>query len=261
MLIEHHLPDVRLRAIVAAYQSRAANMAHILRVPLPARTEAILEFYFTRPHLVELQKTGAREHAPWAVVVGPQTWRRVDLLLSGRMDVFTVRFRPTGLYRLFGLPISLLPDQAVPAADLLGRQAAEDLHDRLHAAPTLAAKAAVMDAALLDRLRSLDVPDPIGAAAARLHRTQGAANLRALSAASGLSERQFRRQFTAQIGMAPKLYGRVVRLQAALELKRQAPLVRWTEIAHRFGWHDQAHLDKDFQDLAGASPTAFFQRP
>jgi hypothetical protein len=31
----------------------------------------------------------------------------------------------------------------------------------------------------------------------------------------------------------------------------------WAEIAQDFGYFDQAHLDKDFLDLADASPTAF----
>jgi len=260
MLVEHHAPDSRLRALVSVYQARTAEIAREVRVPLPARTEAILEFYFTKPHLIEIQKTGARERAPWSVVVGPQTWRRVDLLLSGRLDVFTVRFRPTGLYRLFGLPMSALTNLAVEAEHLFGPRGAKELHERLEAASTLAARCAVMDAALLAREGHSQLHDPIAKAASRMQMAQGETSLRALGADSGLSARQFRRQFKMQIGMAPKLYGRIVRLNAALDVKARQPSVTWTQIAHEFGWHDQAHLDKDFLDLAGASPTAFMKR-
>lgn len=256
-MIQRHAPDRRLRPFVAAYQTRTAHITGpATRIPLPARTDVILEFYFTTPHMVELQRTGERSHAPWSVVVGTQTWRRVDLLLAGRLDVFTVRFRPTGLHRLFGAPMPLFTDAAVEAEHLFGKAACLELHEQLHAAPTLAARSEIMDRALLSRLRS-DARDPITEAALRIHRTHGAASLSDLEAASGLSDRQFRRAFKTQVGTAPKLYGRIVRLHAALDAKACQPAASWTEIAHQFGWYDQAHLDKDFLMLTGASPTAF----
>ena len=116
-----------------------------------------------------------------------------------------------------------------------------------------------MDTALLARL-SPRRPDVFAAAAARLLATDGAARLQDLGAESGLSPRQFRRAFKARVGASPKLYGRIVRLNAALDAKTSRPATSWTEIAHRFGWFDQAHLDKDFVDLAGGAPTEFFPR-
>jgi hypothetical protein len=37
----------------------------------------------------------------------------------------------------------------------------------------------------------------------------------------------------------------------------QNPEVSWAEIAQESGYFDQAHLDKDFLDLADANPTVF----
>jgi AraC-like DNA-binding protein len=260
MRIEHHPADPRLGGAVAGYQTRTADLTgREVKVPLPARTEVILEFYFTAPHLVEFQKTGERDRAPWTVAVGMQTFRRVDLVLSGRLDVFTVRLRPTGLHQLFGMPMTHFTDAAVEAEHLFGPGEADRLHMRLEAAGSLAARAAIMDAALLQHLKPR-APSLLAAAAHRLRASHGAASLRDLERESGLSARQFRRAFKAEVGASPKLYGRIVRLNAAVDAKLAAPSTSWTEIAHQFGWFDQAHLDKDFAALAGASPTDFVRR-
>jgi AraC-like DNA-binding protein len=260
MRIEHHAPDPRLRTVVIAYQSRTADMAgRAVHVPLPARTDVILEFYFTTPHLVEVQKTGETDQAPWAVAVGMQTFRRVNLVLSGRLDVFTVRFRPTGLHQLLGMPMTDFTNAAVAAEHLFGSHGAEALHERLGAAQNLSARAALMDEMLL----ALLIPRPVSlvtAAAHRLHASSGGASLRDLEAESGLSPRQFRRAFKTEVGASPKLHGRIIRLNAALNAKAEDPAASWAEIAHQFGWFDQAHLDKDFIALAGTSPTDFMRR-
>jgi AraC-like DNA-binding protein len=259
MRIDRKAPDPRLRAVVDEYQTRTVDLtARSLRVPLPARPQVILDFYLTTPHVVEIKNSGEREQAPWAVVVGPQTFRRVDLLLSGRVEVFTVHFRPTGLHQLFRAPMDSLTNLAVEAEHLFERRDVDELHQRLWAAPSLVERAGIMDAALLARLAPVS-RDIFAAAADRLHATHGAAPLGDLAAESGLSPRQFRRAFKARVGVSPKLYSRILRLNAALEAKRARPAITWTEIAHQFGWFDQAHLDKDFVDLAGASPAEFFR--
>ena len=261
MDIEKSRPDERLAPYVRHYVSRRARLnGDPVRIALPARTQVILEFYFAAPHLVEIVSTRTRERAPTAVVVGPQTFRRVDLLLSGIVEVFTVQFTPTGLHGLFGIAMHHAIDTAVPAEDLIGTGMIRCLHDRLAAAPNHATRAALCDATLLahrDVRGSTDRSSIAGRAVAAIERGRGTASVADLSAAAGLSPRQLRRVFEAEVGMAPKLYARIVRLDAALAARRATPDRPWTDIAHDLGWFDQAHLDKDFRALAGSTPTDF----
>ena len=257
MRVETLAPDPRLAHIVERYHARTATLgSERALIPLPARTDVLIEFYFTLPHLVEHRATGRRDRAPRSVGVGPQSFQAATLILTGDIDVFTVRLRPTALYELFGVPMPHLTNGAVDLADLLGPQPARELHERLAEAGGFRERAQLMDLALLPRLRS-GRPGLVATAAERLRRTHGAQSVEDLARSAGQSERQFRRLFTTQIGIAPKLYGRIVRLTAALDAKATAPQTSWTEIAHTFGWFDQAHLDKDFRALAGASPSAF----
>ena len=261
MNIEKSSPHEQLAPYVRHYVSRRARLSgDAVRIALPARTQVILEFYFAAPHLVEIVSTRAQERAPDAVVVGPQTFPRVDLLLSGIVEVFTVQFTPTGLHALFGIAMHHAVDTAVPAGDLIGTEMVRRLHDRLAAAPDHAARAALCDDTLLayrDVRGSTGRSSIAGRAVAAIERGRGMASVADLSAAAGLSPRQLRRLFEAEVGMTPKLYARIVRLDAALSARRAAPDRPWTDIAHDLGWFDQAHLDKDFRVLAGSTPTDF----
>ena len=227
---------------------------------MPARTDVLLEFYFTAPHLIELQATRALERAPGVAAVGPQTFRRVDLILSGRMDIFTIHFVATGLHTLLGVPMTELTDAGLDAAALFGGQLIQNLHGRLADAPDFGTRARIADGFLCARLadhRPSAASETVRNALLRLGRTAGADPTRTLANEVGLSDRQFRRVFAQQVGMAPKKYARIVRLEAALAVRKATPDKSWTDIAHDCGWFDQAHMDKDFLALAGAPPSRF----
>jgi AraC-like DNA-binding protein len=73
---------------------------------------------------------------------------------------------------------------------------------------------------------------------------------------TGLGIRQFERRLRREVGIAPKLYARIVRFEAALRRKSAAPGMQWTDIAHQPGYHDQMHMVHDFNQLSGESPTS-----
>jgi AraC-like DNA-binding protein len=250
-------PDPRLAGSVRAYHLRRADFSDTsARIPLPARPDLTLDFYFTRSTVIEERRTGVRGFPPVAVVIGPQTYRRVDVLVSGRIDVFSVQFEPTGLHALFGIAMPEVVDVAFSAENLFGPALARELYERLAEESTLTRRVSIIEAQFLNRVRARP-PDPIAAAAAMLRSTSGGTRVDQLAASSGFSPRQFSRLFKERVGMPPKTYARVLRLNAAIAAKSANPEVSWAEIAQESGYFDQAHLDKDFLDLADANPTVF----
>ena len=87
--------------------------------------------------------------------------------------------------------------------------------------------------------------------------TRGRARIDALVERSGLCARHFQRRFTAQIGLAPKLYARTARFDAALMAHRRDPARRWTNIVHEAGYFDQAHFVRECHSLVNAAPSQF----
>ncbi|MCA9516791.1 MAG: AraC family transcriptional regulator, partial [Myxococcales bacterium] len=70
--------------------------------------------------------------------------------------------------------------------------------------------------------------------------------------------RHLRRAFSDCVGVGPRDFARATRLQRALRLAANAP--SWGEVAAAAGYYDQAHLNGEFRDLLGLTPSAFAAR-
>ncbi|RYZ49229.1 MAG: AraC family transcriptional regulator, partial [Sphingobacteriales bacterium] len=62
-----------------------------------------------------------------------------------------------------------------------------------------------------------------------------------------------------RMGIPPKLFTRIARLTKAFRMKYNQPTLDWLSIALYGGYHDYQHLAKDFRELAGTTPTAYFR--
>jgi AraC-like DNA-binding protein len=252
-------PSPPLQDFVRHYTFRdTAVLYTTIRRPLLARADPFLAIHLRDPYEVFEHAPGRVRLLPPSYIVGPQTRRVADLLLHGHLRVFVVSFRPTGLHRLLGLPLTELTDRALDAADLFG-PACTTLRPRLLECPDVAAMVRLVEETLLLPLASAAARlHPIEHAATAILDTHGQASLERLAAESGVGERQFARSFAEQIGVNPKRYARIARVTYAVGLKEAEPGLTWASISQRAGYFDQMHLNRDFKDLAGASPTRFF---
>ena len=79
------------------------------------------------------------------------------------------------------------------------------------------------------------------------------------AAAVNLSERQFGRVFRQLIGLSPKQFSRITRLNRVLESADYTVYgLSLEQIALRHGFHDPSHLVREFQELVGKSPVDYF---
>jgi AraC-like DNA-binding protein len=99
--------------------------------------------------------------------------------------------------------------------------------------------------ALADRLVRLTQEDRSIARAADLART------------AGISVRSLHRLFERHVGVGPKWIVRRSRVQEAAERGARGETVDWAGIAQEIGYHDQAHLIRDFREQVGSTPAAY----
>ena len=201
-----------------------------------------------------------RRGSPMAVVLGPWTVPLTPPVVAGDA-FFGVRFWPGTAAALLPIVPLRLKDRVVPAVEFPELAWSAALAARLWARPDGAPDAGAATralTALLPGARPLD--DAVVAAARRVMATGGEVPIVALAQASGLSPRQFRRRFTAAVGLSPKELARIWRLRrcalAALDASRPEA-ARWAELAAAHGYADQAHLVREFRHLLGLPPTAF----
>jgi AraC-like DNA-binding protein len=57
--------------------------------------------------------------------------------------------------------------------------------------------------------------------------------------------------------VTPKLAARILRFERVVGRIERAGGHGWAEIAYDCGYYDQAHLNRDFRQFAGTTPTAF----
>ena len=193
--------------------------------------------------------------------------RQPGMFLVGQMDEFT-RVQSTGPVRAFGVrfrPAGARPFLWFPQQEAAGQiLALESVDGRLKKQFEEAAfvagndreSIARMQALLLRRLRPR--PEPrVEAALHSMFAFQGKPSLAAVIAASGWSERQFRRRFQEVVGIGPKVFSRIIRFQRALRAIEQSGLL---PAALECGYYDQAHFIHDFQSFAGETPAAYLSR-
>ena len=175
---------------------------------------------------------------------------------AGGQRGIQVDLTPLGAYALLGMPMSEVTNAVVHLTDLFGPEA-DLLVERLAAAPGWAARFTLLDEVLASRIEAGPVPSPeVVRAWHRLQQTAGAVGVAELASEVGWSRRHLVTRFREQIGLAPKVAARVLRFERAVRLLTRPDTPPWAELALACGYYDQAHLNREFQALAGCTPTA-----
>lgn len=196
---------------------------------------------------------------PGTVVSGPYSRSfLIDPLVHA--SLIGVHFRPGRAGPVLGAAVSDLADAHTDLIRLWGR-AATELRDRLCTATTPAKRFAVLEGTLLARLRRSSVwHEAIPVALDAFEQAGESVRVCDLADWVGLSQRRFIQLFTAQVGLTPKLYGRVRRFQRTRELLRTIGEPDWAAIAAGCGFFDQSHLIRDFGEFSGLSPVAYLKQ-
>jgi len=174
-----------------------------------------------------------------------------------RASIVGVHFRPGGAFPFLGVPAGELADTHVDLETLWGRSAAE-LRERLCAANTPAERFSLLERTLTARLNHMtgrhgSVPVALDA----FERTGTTARVRDVARQVGLSQRRFIEVFAAEVGLTPKLYGRVRRFQRALALVKGVATPDWARVAPACGYFDQSHLIRDFRAFSSLTPEEY----
>ncbi len=204
----------------------------------------------------------ARPPESFTALVGGLHDRPAVISHDGRQHGLHLEVTWLGARALFGLPAGELAGAVVDLPALLGRRAGW-LAERVAGASGWRARFAVLDAALaelLDDPADAPVDQPpadVAWAWRRLVRTGGNLPVGELARELGWSRRRFGEHFRREIGLPPKVAGRVIRFERVCSLLRSDHRPSLARAAAEAGYFDQAHLAREFRDLAGISPTAW----
>jgi AraC-like DNA-binding protein len=192
---------------------------------------------------------------PGAMLAGPAGRATVIEFEQGRAHV-SVTFALGAAACFFAPPLEVARDQQLPLADLWGRPGAM-LRERLLEAATPWDALEVMKDVLLEQMTSPLVPDPMVAAAGGA--LSAGVPVGEVAEALGVLPRTLRRRFIAQVGLPPKRFARVQRLQRVVRDLDGRSQADWATVAVKHGYADQSHLADEFRQLAGVTPTEYLR--
>ncbi|MCB0805191.1 MAG: AraC family transcriptional regulator [Bacteroidales bacterium] len=97
----------------------------------------------------------------------------------------------------------------------------------------------------------------INRAVYEIYHQKGFVTIETLAGKVCLSPQQFRKRFNEEVGLSPREYARIVRINHVLSLLRNKTASTLTQLTYQLGYFDQAHFIRDFKAVMGDSPKHF----
>jgi AraC-like DNA-binding protein len=191
---------------------------------------------------------------PWhppVLVNGPRT---TSTRVQGPWaPAIAARLAPLDAYKLLGPVVSDI-GAMVGLEDIVGPDARR-LGEQIQSASTWDERRQLLDGFLLDRATRGPQPSPeVTHAWSLLVGSGGRSTIRSVARQVGWSHKHLITRFKQQVGVAPQMAARLLRLSTVWEhLDREQT---WARIAAESGYADQAHLIREFRRFTGTTPGA-----
>jgi AraC-like DNA-binding protein len=159
------------------------------------------------------------------------------------------------------LPLDSLTGQILDPESVLGGSAGvRELRERMLEARDFGGALDLLETWLTARLSAARAPHAATLrASALLSAPEPELPVSALAREAGVSARRLHELFQREVGLPAKRIGRILRFRRALERLCTDRTLDLTELALDCGYYDQAHLYRDFRDLAGLTPRAYLK--
>jgi AraC-like DNA-binding protein len=257
-LVEKQAPADALRPVVEEYIYRKISLPSntTIQKEMPCRHVNSLDFFLGGSY--KTFHCSEDRSIPFArcTIRGPRTYRKYRIEIAEDFICFSVRFKPTGIYQLLGIPMNEFCDQAVDAS-LLQPMMFTALTEQLMLCENLYECITLIEPFLLNILAHHHHTAGAIDRLASMIRNTPTGRMAAFYKDIPLSGRHLERNFIKAIGISPKAYSNLLRFEKVMQARKNRPSDTWSSIAHEFNYFDQMHLVKDFKKYLNISPGAF----
>ena len=192
-----------------------------------------------------------------SMIRGLRTYSKYQIVLKGNFVSFAIKFKPDGIYRLFGLPLNELTNCDIPTANL-DILPVNEIVERMAGEPKPAAQKAAVENYLLDWLNRRSKSSlPACIDYNDIMRNDHLNPVKEIANRLNISVRQAERKFLREIGLNSKAYQSLLRFDALIKGKLQSNSTGWVELTYEHGYYDQMQMIKAFKAYLNISPTQF----
>jgi len=255
--IADYTPSPALQPFVAQYWAGTFNWRQVdhqsMRVIPNGFVELII--HLTDWHC-DLHSQQGWTQSPDHTIIGLHT-RPYEVQFGRQVEVFAIRFKPEGVYTIFGVPAGEFKGGYDDMSLVLGSDFRE-FSDRIREKESTQEMVALTEEYLLKTIQRncIDI-NYVNRAAELIRQTKGAVRIEELPERVYISLRQLERAFKEKIGVSPKHYLRISRINEVHRLLEEENMLNFTQVAYQSGYTDQAHFIRDYKNITGERPTIF----
>lgn len=252
-------PSLNLSPFVECYSYGIFNTTNQPDTSLQIVPNGCLELiiHLDDKHCRMYSSDNSWDRSPDYMLIGLLT-RVYEVKFPHPVEVFTIRLKPEALFSLFGINGVEMADSYENTDLIFGKDFQEFCHRlREFQEPSLLVQRTERYLCeILNKSRSNS--DYVLQAANMLRYTE-VSNIRELSSQVNISQRQLERRFKEVMGINPKKYLRILRINRVMKLMEKNVPMDLTSVAYHCGYYDQAHFIKDFKKITHLNPSVFHQ--
>lgn len=188
------------------------------------------------------------------VFVGGLHDRAYQLSAGKKGEIFSIRFRPGAFSFFSDIPVNKLKNSLITLDNIFPKDGKE-LEQKILEANNIHTKTKLAEEYFRNKKIEKNMTR-ISLSLNEIHQSRGVISVENLARKSFMSVSHFRKVFRETVGLAPKPYASVIRInnlvQDLLKPARQLPL---TELCYQYNYCDLSHFVKDITKITGMSPS------
>jgi len=207
----------------------------------------------------ELFNSASFDSSPDYTLIGMYS-QPYSVHFKDKVEVFGIRFKPEGFMQIFGIPAAEFYEGYVDIESLHLKDF-RDFCRRLKELSTTENMITECHKYFFKKINGSKINlYYLNRAAEIIRKNDGLISIDELTRNVFIGKRQLEREFKQKLGLSPKKYMRLVRLNKVNRLIREGKRVDLSELSYICGFADQPHFIRDFKHFTGEAPKIFINK-
>lgn len=182
----------------------------------------------------------------------------IDVIPTGKIGMIAVYFKPYGASLFFDLPFNEFTNFNIELGAIIGDKY-KTILEKLGMAKGTSERINIIENFLLNNYleKRIYEVEALRKCISIIDSNIGMISVDDLAKETFITNKQLDRYFNKRIGLLPKQYIRIKKINFAIAMMEAKKKMNLTQIALETGFYDQSHFTNDFKKITGITPKKF----